>query len=92
MNMDAEEKVCASPDGCAAYACGVEFGQLVARMQKSTPIADYFPRQNQDQILQVANRLGWAILETRPEGDRVWIKMKKPAPQRERRPAAVAAG
>ena len=90
--MDTQERVCASLDGCTAYARGVEFGKLVARMQKGKPIADYFLRQDQEQILEVAIRLGWTVLETRPQGDRVWIKMKKPAPQRERRPAAVAAG
>jgi hypothetical protein len=60
-------------------------------MQKGKPIADYFLRQDQEQILEVAIRLGWTVLETRPQGDRVWIKMKKRVPQRERRPVAVAA-
>ncbi len=88
--MDAEERVCAPLDGCAAYASGVAFGQLLARMQKGKPIAGLFLRQNQDQILRTAKRLGWSILETKPQGDRVWIKMKKRAAQRER--VAVAIG
>jgi hypothetical protein len=60
-------------------------------MAKGKPIADYFLRQNQDQILSAASRLGWAVLELKTEGDRVWIKMKKRASQRERRPAVAVA-
>ena len=87
--MDAQETLCASLEDCAVYARGVEFGQLLARMQKGKPIADHFALQNREQILSAAKRLGWNVLEAKAEGDRVWIKMRKPAPQRARRPAAV---
>jgi hypothetical protein len=90
-DMDALERVCAPLDECATYARGVEFGKLLARMQKGRPIAGHFLRHNQDQILQAATRLGWTVLETTPQGDHVWIKMKKRAPQRERRLAVAAA-
>lgn len=56
-----------------AFAYGVEFGLLWARMQnEEEPIADYFTRANQDQILLAASRLGWAVAEMKP-WDRYWF-------------------
>lgn len=61
------------------YAYGVEFGMLYVRMRDSDePVADYFTRENQDQILLLASRLGWSVEEMRPWGkDWFWCKMER---------------
>lgn len=65
------------------YAHGVEFGLLYGRMRDSDePVADYFTRANQDQILLLASRLGWAVREIKP-WDKFWFWChleKMPAP------------
>jgi hypothetical protein len=50
------------------YANGVEFGMLYARMRDAPEdaIQDYFCRANQEQILLLANRLGWTVREIEP--------------------------
>ncbi len=70
------------------YAFGVEFGQLYARMRSGEEvIEDYFTIQNQDQILLMASRLGWRVVECEQRErkswgrDWFWCKMEKgPAP------------
>ena len=53
------------------YAYGVEFGMLYSRLRNEaeTVIADCFLTANQEQILLVANRLGWQLIEMKP-----WVK------------------
>ena len=66
------------------YAFGVEFGMLYARMRDSTePVAEYFTRANQDQILLAAGRLGWSVCEIKP-WDKFWFWCRL-----EKSPAAV---
>jgi len=61
------------------FAFGVEFGLLYAEMRKGEPIAGYFCRKNQEQILLAANRLGWSVTECRPhDKDWFWIEMEPP--------------
>ena len=50
---------------------------LFARMRRTRFIADYFLRESQDQILLLASRLGWQVVKMKPEGDWLWLKMKK---------------
>jgi hypothetical protein len=65
------------------FAWGVEFGLLYARMQSAEDrIGDYFCRENQDRILLLANRLGWAVRTVKPwDKGWFWCEMEKePAP------------
>jgi hypothetical protein len=54
------------------FAYGVEFGLLVAKMKTEDRIADYFCRKNQDRILLLASRNGWAVVEMK-NNDRDWF-------------------
>ncbi len=81
--MTSNTLVCPFLNPDPVYAYGVEFGLLYARMQHSgEPVADYFTRANQDQILVLASRLGWSVEEIRPwDKDWFWCRMEKvPAP------------
>lgn len=71
--------VCPFLSADPVYALGVEFGMLYARMQGTDePIGDYFARANQDQILLLASRAGWRVVEMRPESrDWFWLLMEK---------------
>ena len=72
------------------FAQGVEFGMLYARMRDSDePVAEYFTRANQDQILLLASRLGWTVAEMKPwDKDWFFCRMEKePAPANELGPA-----
>jgi hypothetical protein len=66
------------------FAYGVEFGLLYSQMQSGIEsIRDYFCIQNQEQILLLANRLGWKAQEIRPWGrDWFWCVLEKGAPSR----------
>jgi hypothetical protein len=56
-----------------AFAFGVEFGLLYARLSEGDEeVADFFCRENQDRILLMAGRLGWHVEEMRPH-DRDWF-------------------
>lgn len=44
-----------------AFAHGVEFGMLFARMQRRRAVDDVFTTENQDRILLLASRLGWRV-------------------------------
>jgi hypothetical protein len=56
-----------------AFARGVEFGLLYAQMLAGQEdIQDYFQRENQEQVLLLASRLGWQVVEMRPH-DRCWF-------------------
>ncbi len=50
-----------------AFAHGVEFGLLYARMTRGEEdrISDYFLIDNEEQITLCANRLGWRVVEIR---------------------------
>jgi hypothetical protein len=65
------------------FAYGVEFGLLYARMKDEAEwIEDYFCRENQDRILLLANRLGWAVRAVKP-WDKFWFWCeleRQPAP------------
>ena len=67
-----------------AFAHGVEFGLLHARMQRGEEdeIGDFFARANQDRVLLLVNRLGWHVHEIKAV-DRFWFwcAMKKRGPQ-----------
>lgn len=56
------------------FARGVEFGLLYARMQDVDEgvIEDYFLRTNQEQILLLANRLGWRVKRLK-KWDQYWF-------------------
>jgi hypothetical protein len=64
------------------FAFGVEFGMLYAQMQSGvSDIRDYFCIQNQEQILLLANRLGWRVQEMRSWGaDWFWCVMERNDP------------
>lgn len=65
------------------FARGVEFGLLYARMRDSDePVADYFFLSNQDQVLLLASRLGWSVveMEVEPSGWLWCVLEKKPGP------------
>ncbi|HEV3118692.1 MAG TPA: hypothetical protein VGY58_16705 [Gemmataceae bacterium] len=72
-----QKLACPFLDESPTFAYGVEFGLLFARMRREKVIADYFLRRNQDQILLAASRLGWQVLRMKPQGDWLWIKMKR---------------
>ena len=62
------------------FAYGVEFGLLYARMKKARKIRDYFCMANQEQILLLANRLGWKVRRIKPwNKDWFWLSMVKKA-------------
>ncbi|HJT76410.1 MAG TPA: hypothetical protein VJ739_04340 [Gemmataceae bacterium] len=63
------------------FAYGVEFGLLYARMQsEAETISDYFCRENQDRILLLASRLGWAVKRIKPwNKDWFWCALEKEA-------------
>jgi hypothetical protein len=73
-----------------AFAYGVEFGMLFCAMKRKTKIKGYYLRQNQEQILLLANRLGWNVKKIgrrkdcgKPwEKDWFWLVMIKNQPQR----------
>jgi hypothetical protein len=65
------------------FAYGVEFGLLYARMQTAKRIKDYFCRENQERILLLANRLGWAVKKIKPWGkDWFWCVLERQRPRR----------
>lgn len=43
------------------YELGTEFGILICRMMMSNEVEDDFRRANQEQILLLANRMGWSV-------------------------------
>jgi hypothetical protein len=66
-------------NGEEAYALGVEFGMLYSRMKSDDEVKDYFCRENQDQILLAASRLGWRVVEMKPhDDDWFWLHMVRP--------------
>lgn len=71
--------VCPFLDDSPAYALGVEFGLLYARMRDADgPIEDYFTRANQDQILLLASRSGWIVADMKPwDKSWFWCRLKK---------------
>jgi hypothetical protein len=72
--------VCPFLNSDPAFAYGVEFGLLYARMSNSDePVTGYFTIQNQDQILLLASRLRWRVRELRRWGkDWFWCELEKP--------------
>lgn len=77
--MSEQQLLCPFLDDSLAFARGVEFGMFFTQMRRAKVIADYFLRENQDQILLAASRLGWTVVRMKREGDWIWIKMKPPA-------------
>ena len=77
--MTSNTLICPFLNSDPVYAHGVEFGLLYARMRDSDePVADYFTRENQDQILLLANRLGWSVVEVRAwDKTWFWCRMEK---------------
>jgi hypothetical protein len=70
--------VCPFLNDDPVFAYGVEFGMLYARMQAEDTIQDYFCRENQEQILLLANRLGWTVNVVRPHDEGwFWCEMSK---------------
>ena len=67
------------------FAYGVEFGLLYARMRDGSDdvIEDYFCRANQEQILLLANRIGWKVTKMKPYDEECWmlfrLERKSPA-------------
>jgi hypothetical protein len=60
-------------DDNPVYAYGVEFGLLYAEMrQKPAVIKNYFLRPNQEQILLLANRMGYLVVSMKP-WDNSWF-------------------
>jgi hypothetical protein len=66
--MDTYTLVCPFLTDDPAFARGVEFGLLYARMQsgQEDEVQDYFQRENQEQILLLASRLRWQVVEMQP--------------------------
>jgi hypothetical protein len=60
------------------FARGVEVGMLWERMKRRRSVNDYFLTANQEQILLMANRLGWEVLSLRPvaHGDPQWFHLR----------------
>lgn len=58
---------------------GVEFGLLLAKMQASDePIEQFFTRGNQEQVLYLANRMGWSVETIHPQTPAwFWCRMTK---------------
>jgi len=77
--MTSNTLVCPFLNSDPVYAYGVEFGMLYARMQTSDEqVADYFCRENQDQILLLASRLGWSVVELKPWDENwFWLRIEK---------------
>jgi hypothetical protein len=75
--------VCPFLNNDPTFAYGVEFGLLYARMRSGVKrVKGYFCRENQDQILLLANRLGWTVRKLKP-WDEGWfwcVLEKTPAP------------
>lgn len=63
--------------GSPEFARGVEIGILFQRMSVEYEICDYVQRNNQEQVLLMAKRLGWEVNRIALEGDEYWIEMKK---------------
>lgn len=62
------------------FALGVEFGFLFMRMKRAKRIKDYFCLANQEQILLLANRLGWKVKKIKPWGkDWFWCVLERRA-------------
>lgn len=56
------------------FALGVEFGLLYAELSRraangETRIEGYFSRANQENVLLLMNRSGWAVRELEPHDD-----------------------
>jgi len=65
------------------YALGVELGLLCAKMRgRCRRIRDYFSRQNQEQILLLANRLGWTVKRISAHDDYwFWCHLERQKPR-----------
>lgn len=66
---------CPFLDSNPKFALGVEFGMLYVTMLFSSEprISGCFHRDNQEQILLAANRLGWSVKRIKPL-DETWFK------------------
>ncbi len=51
------------------FAQGCEVGMLHERMKRTKRIKDFFLRENQEQILLMANRAGWRVIKVEPYDD-----------------------
>jgi hypothetical protein len=72
--------ICPFLNQSSDFALGVEFGRLYARMRigEDAEISDYFCIENQDQILLVASRLGWEVVEMSSwDADWFWCLLRK---------------
>lgn len=80
--MTSHSLVCPFLTDDPAFAAGVEFGLLYARMRDGGDgvIADFYQRENQDRILLLVSRLGWRATKVEPR-DRCWFwcEMENPA-------------
>ncbi len=56
------------------FARGVEFGMLYAEMKNTDRVEDYFTLDNQEQILLLANRLDWHVVEMK-QYDNHWFTL-----------------
>lgn len=63
------------------YVQGIEYGILYAQMQATDePIEQFFTRRNQEQILFLANRMGWSVETIEPQDDEwFWCRLAKKA-------------
>lgn len=58
------------------FAFGCEFGMLYAELKdRPRTIKNYFTIENQEQILLLANRLGYHVVKMKPWGDQ-WFFLK----------------
>lgn len=78
--MSEHTMVCPFLNGEPAYAHGVEFGMLYCQMRDSDePVEGYFHRENQDQILLAASRLGWTAEDIKAHDDFwFWVRLEPP--------------
>jgi hypothetical protein len=68
-----------------AFAHGVEFGMVYARLRdgREDAIEDYFTTANQEQITLAANRLGWRVAGMRRRGGGwFWCRLERPGADR----------
>ena len=76
--------VCPFLNDDPAFAYGVEFGLLFARMGSGEgEVFGYFCIENQEQILLLASRLGWDVVEMKPwqvaPDQTFWLHIRKRA-------------
>lgn len=69
--------VCPFLDASPKYALGVELGMLYEQLQESNHHRGFYMVDNQEQILLLANRLGWSVDIFEPGDEWFFVEMSK---------------